>query len=85
VHVSALADRYIADPRDIVKAGDVVKVKVIEVDIARKRIALSMRLNDDAQAASQRNERPRRQNRKMQHKPSSADNAMAAAFARLKQ
>ncbi|MCO6527023.1 Tex family protein [Snodgrassella sp.] len=85
VHVSALADRYIADPRDIVKAGDVVKVKVIEIDIARKRIALSMRLNDDAQAASQRNERPRRQNSKMQHKPSSADNAMAAAFARLKQ
>ena len=85
VHVSALADRYIADPRDIVKAGDVVKVKVIEIDIARKRIALSMRLNDDAQAAFQRNERPRRQNSKMQHKPSSADNAMAAAFARLKQ
>lgn len=85
VHVSALADRYIADPRDIVKAGDVVKVKVIEIDIARKRIALSMRLNDDAQAASQRNERPRRQNSKMQHKPSSADNAMTAAFARLKQ
>ncbi|SCC18415.1 MULTISPECIES: Tex family protein [Snodgrassella] len=85
VHVSALADRYIADPRDIVKAGDVVKVKVIEIDIPRKRIALSMRLNDDAQAASQRNERPRRQNSKMQHKPSSADNAMAAAFARLKQ
>lgn len=85
VHVSALADRYIADPRDIVKAGDVVKVKVMEVDITRKRIALSMRLNDDAQATSQRNERPRRHNDKMPHNPSSADNAMAAAFARLKQ
>lgn len=46
VHISMLADKYVADPRDIVKAGDVVKVKVIEVDAARKRIALTMRLND---------------------------------------
>lgn len=84
VHVSALADRYIADPRDIVKTGDVVKVKVIDVDIARKRIALSMRLNDDAQPASRQHERPRRQNGKTQN-VSGTDNAMAAAFARLKQ
>ena len=84
VHVSALADRYIADPRDIVKTGDVVKVKVIDVDIARKRIALSMRLNDDAQPASRQHERPRRQNGKTQN-VSATDNAMAAAFARLKQ
>lgn len=48
VHISALADRYVADPREVVKAGDVVKVKVLEVDIGRRRIALSIRLNDDA-------------------------------------
>ena len=43
VHVSELADRFVKDPRDIVKAGDVVKVRVKDVDIARKRIALSMK------------------------------------------
>ncbi|PMK05075.1 hypothetical protein BCU12_02310 [Vibrio sp. 10N.261.55.A7] len=47
VHISALTDRYVADPRDVVKAGDIVKVKVMEVDEQRKRIALSMRLNDE--------------------------------------
>ncbi|GAB2615908.1 Tex family protein [Novilysobacter erysipheiresistens] len=50
VHISALADRYVKDPRDVVKAGDVVKVKVLEVDIPRKRIALTCRLNDSASA-----------------------------------
>ena len=48
VHISALANTFVKDPRTIVKAGDIVKVKVIEVDINRKRIALSMRLDDDA-------------------------------------
>ncbi|MDD1793528.1 RNA-binding transcriptional accessory protein [Enterovibrio makurazakiensis] len=47
VHISALSDKFISDPREVVKAGDVVKVKVMEVDLARKRIALSMRLNDE--------------------------------------
>ncbi|WP_019281048.1 Tex family protein [Vibrio anguillarum] len=47
VHISALTDRFIADPREVVKAGDIVKVKVMEVDMQRKRIALSMRLNDE--------------------------------------
>jgi protein Tex len=46
VHVSALSTQYVKDPRDVVKAGDVVKVKVLEVDLARKRIALTMRLED---------------------------------------
>jgi len=46
VHISALADRFVKDPRDVVKAGDIVKVKIVEVDAARKRIALSMRLHD---------------------------------------
>lgn len=51
VHISVLADRFVKDPRDVVKAGDVVRVKVIEVDQPRKRIALSMRLNDKPEAA----------------------------------
>ncbi len=46
VHISRLADRFIKDPRDVVKAGDVVKVKVEEVDTKRKRIALTMRLSE---------------------------------------
>ena len=50
VHISALADKFVQDPRDVVKAGDVVKVKVLEVDVPRKRIALTMRLNDSAGA-----------------------------------
>jgi len=48
VHISALSDTFIKDPRDVVKAGDVVKVKVMEIDINRKRIALTMRLDDDS-------------------------------------
>jgi uncharacterized protein len=47
VHISAIADRFVKDPRAVVKAGDVVKVKVLEVDLARQRIALSMRLADE--------------------------------------
>jgi uncharacterized protein len=43
VHVSQLADRFVKDPHEVVKAGDVVKVRVVEVDVPRKRIGLSMR------------------------------------------
>ncbi|GAA2963904.1 Tex family protein [Streptomyces enissocaesilis] len=50
VHVSALSKTFVKDPRDVVKSGDVVRVKVLEVDIARKRIALTLRLDDDAAA-----------------------------------
>ena len=50
VHVSALANRFVKDPHEVVKAGDVVKVKVLEVDAARKRIALTMRLADELPA-----------------------------------
>ncbi|MDE2406454.1 MAG: RNA-binding transcriptional accessory protein [Xanthomonadaceae bacterium] len=46
VHISALSDRYVKDPREVVKAGDIVKVKVLEVDVARKRIALTRRMDD---------------------------------------
>jgi uncharacterized protein len=51
VHVSQLADRFVKDPRDVVKAGDVVKVRVVEVDVARKRIALTMRSGEAAPSA----------------------------------
>ena len=47
VHISAMSNRYVADPRDVVKPGDIVKVKVLDVDLARKRIALTLRLDDD--------------------------------------
>ncbi len=46
VHISALTDKFISDPREVVKAGDIVKVKVMEVDVQRKRISFSMRLDD---------------------------------------
>ena len=54
VHISALSHTFVKDPREVVKAGDIVKVKVMEVDIPRKRIALSMRMDDQpgAEASS---------------------------------
>jgi uncharacterized protein len=48
VHVSALADKFVKDPHEVVKAGQVVKVKVLEVDVKRRRIGLTMKLNDAA-------------------------------------
>ncbi|MEV0841435.1 Tex family protein [Actinocatenispora sera] len=54
VHVSALSNTYVSDPRDVVKSGDVVKVKVLDVDIARKRISLTLRLDDEPGAAGER-------------------------------
>ena len=48
VHISALANKFVKDPREVVKAGDIVKVKVLEVDVARKRISLTMRLEEVA-------------------------------------
>lgn len=50
VHISALSDKFVDDPRQVVKAGDIVKVKVMDVDIERKRIGMTMRLSDDAEA-----------------------------------
>ncbi len=46
VHISMLADRFVKDPHEVVKSGDLVKVKVLEVDLPRKRIALSLRLSE---------------------------------------
>ncbi len=54
VHISALSNTYVKDPRDVVKAGDIVKVKVMAVDVERQRIGLSMRLTDDANESQQR-------------------------------
>ncbi|MEN5264413.1 Tex family protein [Stenotrophomonas sp. TWI587] len=61
IHISALSDTYVKDPRDVVKAGDIVKVKVLEVDVARKRIALTRRLDDTPappKAPGERDARP---------------------------
>jgi uncharacterized protein len=49
VHISALADTFVKDPRSVVKPGDIVKVKVLEVDVPRKRISLTMRMSDPAE------------------------------------
>ena len=54
VHISALANRYVKDPHEVVKPGQIVKVRVIEVDVKRQRIALTMRLDDAAGSALQR-------------------------------
>ncbi|MGE6606388.1 Tex family protein [Halomonas sp. NPDC076908] len=55
VHISALSDRFIDDPRSVVKAGDIVTVKVMSVDIPRKRVGLSMRLDDQPEAENDAN------------------------------
>ena len=99
VHISALSNKFVQDPRDVVKAGDVVKVKVLEVDAARKRIALTMRLNDDAGAEKRsfrqpeseesrntrsQNNRGSLKNGKPQRERAPQNSAMADAFAKLK-
>lgn len=58
MHISALSNKFVKDPREVVKAGDVVRVKVLEVDLARQRIALTMRLTDDAAPASKKDNAP---------------------------
>ncbi len=98
VHISALTDRYVSDPREVVKAGDIVKVKVMEVDVQRKRIGLSMRLKDEPgqDNRTQRSAAPRGQQRQPQgnkggqrRREEPAGNgamggAFAAAFAKAK-
>jgi len=53
IHISALANKFIKDPHEVVKTGDIVTVKVVEVDNDRKRIALSMRTDDEVSSKSQ--------------------------------
>lgn len=64
VHISAMSKTFIKDPREVVKPGDIVKVKVLEVDVGRKRIALSLRLDDEAGAARPQGARPSERNDK---------------------
>ncbi|AYC99854.1 Tex family protein [Neorhizobium sp. NCHU2750] len=88
VHVSQLADKFVKDPHEVVKAGDVVKVRVVEVDVKRKRIGLTMRKDgggNDARTASDtrgaaRNDRPANQKFMKTEKPSS-QGAFGAALA----
>jgi uncharacterized protein len=54
VHISAMSKSFIKDPREVVKSGDIVKVKVLEVDVARKRIALTLRLDDEPGGRTER-------------------------------
>ncbi|MDW5415203.1 Tex family protein [Iodobacter sp. CM08] len=85
VHISALANRFIKDPREVVKTGDVVKVKVLEIDVPRKRIALTMRLTDSAAPST---DMPKQsmtpKDRKIVERQPEAQGAMAAALAALK-
>ncbi|EKF9565681.1 TPA: Tex family protein [Vibrio cholerae] len=88
VHISALTDRFISDPREVVKAGDIVKVKVMEVDLQRKRIALSMRLNDEPgqdnrsqRSAAPRGGQERRAPRRDEPQGNALGGAMGGAFA----
>tara|TARA_R110002072_G_scaffold2099_2_gene17687 strand:- start:242 stop:2581 length:2340 start_codon:yes stop_codon:yes gene_type:complete len=100
VHISAMSEKFIKDPREAAKAGDIVKVKVMEIDVPRNRIALSMRLTDSGQEQqSAGRDKPRRggqpDNRSPRHTGSKApgsrtqdkapEGALAAAFAKARQ
>ena len=91
VHVSALSNTFVKDPHTIVKAGQIVKVKVLEVDLQRQRIALTMRMGDEptqgkrpdnapANRGSQNQSRPQQRS----EGPAPAGGSMANAFAKLK-
>ncbi|MDR3428500.1 Tex family protein [Silvimonas sp.] len=87
VHISAMSTKFIKDPREVVKAGDVVKVKVQEVDAKRKRIALTMRLNDDSRQkpdAGVTGQAMSRNERKVVQRQPEPQGAMASALAGLK-
>ncbi|KGD97079.1 transcription accessory protein [Achromobacter sp. RTa] len=94
VHISALAEKFVKDPRDVVRVGQTVSVKVLEVDAARKRVALTMRLNDTAAPARRSGDAPKggdRGNRRQQGDGGRGgagggmmNSAMADAFAKLK-
>ncbi len=96
VHISAITNKFISDPREVVKAGDIVKVKVIEVDAPRKRISFTMRLDDDVhnapKTAQQNAPQKKAAHTKATNKPkpkrdagnAAMGNAFAEAFAKLK-
>ncbi|EED32960.1 general secretion pathway protein J [gamma proteobacterium NOR5-3] len=66
VHISAMSDKFIKDPREAAKAGDIVKVKVMAIDVPRKRVGLSMRLTDSAQE-------PGTERKRKEHRPAQAE------------
>lgn len=97
VHISALTNKFIKDPREVVKAGDIVKVKVLEVDVERKRISFTMRMDDNPSAAAPKANKDKQgakttSNHKKPKKGAPATpqnnamgNAFADAFAKAKQ
>ncbi|WP_414829043.1 Tex family protein [Alteromonas sp. H39] len=96
VHISALTNKFISDPREVVKAGDIVKVKVMEVDVQRKRISFTMRLDDSPAPANKSGagkpkggQKPKgKSSGQRQSGPSqnqAMGNAFADAFAKAKQ
>ena len=97
VHISALSNTFVKDPHDVVKAGQVVRVKVLEVDLPRKRIALTMRMSDEAAPKRERHDNAPSGNRNQQQRPrdnapqraprqqaAPMNNAMAEALAKLR-
>lgn len=96
VHISSLTDKFVSDPHQVVKAGDIVKVKVLEVEIERKRIALTMRMDEQPQpksagGAKERStpaksggNRPQSAPRQQDNGNAAMGNAFAAALAKLK-
>ncbi len=88
VHVSALSSKFVKDPREVVKAGDIVKVKVLEVDLLRKRVALTMRLDDPiGEGKPAPGGRPDSRGASFKAPPQKAapaNNAFADAFAKAK-
>ncbi|POU34297.1 RNA-binding transcriptional accessory protein [Aeromonas hydrophila] len=92
VHISSLTDRFVKDPREVVKAGDIVRVKVLEVDVPRKRISLTMRLDEKAGQPARKpaeprhtgNTKPKQAPRQNAPTEGAMGNAFAAALSKLK-
>lgn len=94
VHISSLTDKFVSDPHQVVKAGDIVKVKVLEVEIDRKRIALTMRMDEQPQPKGLSKDAPKANRSTQQAAPKASKavdngnaamgNAFAAALAKLK-
>ena len=93
VHISAMTDKFISDPRDIVKTGDIVQVKVMEVDAERKRVSFSMRMGDTPNQPAKPSEQkfnadkkpqtraPKSNQQQAQPKPKQSNQMMGNAFA----
>jgi len=94
VHISALSNKFVSDPRDIVKAGDIVKVKVIELDLERNRISLTMKLDEKASEPAQKPKSATKKQHSSRNNGAKRDNkqpvnsamgsALADAFAKAK-